>query len=149
VGTAADVDAGKIEHPVSSGFGLGRFWCRRLQLLSALSQAGLLGAIGEEAVVTDSHESGRQNVQQETANELFRGKGSCLPPISVGAISVAELHLPVIAGQQAVIGDGDAMRVTSQIVQELLGAREGWLRVDDPWLFPQAAEPTTSTLQRA
>ncbi len=92
MGTAADVDAGEIEHPISSGLGLGRFRCRRLQLLSALSQAGLLGAIGEEAVVTDSHESRRQNVQQETAKELFRGKGSCLLPISVGAISVAELN---------------------------------------------------------
>ena len=98
VGTAADVDAGKIEHPVSSGFGLGRFWRRHLQLLSALSQAGLLGAIGEEAVVTDSHESRRQNVQQETAKELLRRKGSCFLPISIGTISVAELHLPVIAG---------------------------------------------------
>ena len=103
VGTAADVDAGKIEHPISSGFWFGRFWCRRLQLLSALSQAGLLDAIGEEAVVADSHEAGRQNVQQETADELFCGKGSCLPSVSVGTVSIAKLHLLVLAGQQAVI----------------------------------------------
>ncbi len=116
VGTAADVDAGKIKHPISSGFRFGRFWCRRLQLLSALSQAGLLGPIGEEAVVAVSHEAGRHNVQEEKADELFCGKGSCLPPVSVGTVSIAKLHLLVLAGQQAVIGNGDAVRVTSQIV---------------------------------
>ena len=149
MGTAADVGAGEIKHPVSSGFRLGRFWCRRLQLLSALSQAGLLDAIGEEAVVADSHESRRQNVQQETADELFCGKGSCLPPVSVGAVSIAKPHLLVFAGQQAVIGNGDAVRVTSQVVQQLPGAREGRLGIDDPWMFPQVAQPTASALQRA
>ena len=99
--------------------------------------------------MTDSHESRRQNVQQETANQFFGWKGEGLPPVSVGTISVAERHLLVIATQEAVIGDGDAMRVTSQVVQQLFGTCEGWLRIDNPWILPQAAQPTASALQRA
>jgi len=29
------------------------------------------------------------------------------------------------------VGDGDAMGVTSQITQDMLGASEGWLGIDD------------------
>ena len=135
MGTAADVDAGEIKHPVSGGFRLGPFWCRRLQLLSALSQAGLLGPIGEEAVVADSHEARGQNVLQEAVNEFFGRKGERLLPVSVGAISVAERHLRLIAGEQTVIGDGHTMRVTSQIVQQFLGTGECPTRFSVTWRY--------------
>ena len=32
------------------------------------------------------------------------------------------------------VGDGDAMRIASQVMQHMLGAAEGWLGMDDPVL---------------
>ena len=38
------------------------------------------------------------------------------------------------------VGDGDAMGVTSQIVQHMLGSAEGWLGVDDPVLLGEGTQ---------
>src|ERR1700678_3688669 len=38
------------------------------------------------------------------------------------------------------VGDGDAMRVASQIVQHMLGPAEGWLGIDDPVLLIERAQ---------
>ena len=38
------------------------------------------------------------------------------------------------------VGDGYAVRVTSQIVQHVLGSTERWLGINDPILFPQGVQ---------
>jgi hypothetical protein len=39
------------------------------------------------------------------------------------------------------VGDGDAMGVTAQIVEHILGAAEGWLGVDYPGFAEQRSQP--------
>jgi len=38
------------------------------------------------------------------------------------------------------VGDGDAVRVTGEIVQNMLGTAEGWLGIDDPVLVEELSE---------
>ena len=38
------------------------------------------------------------------------------------------------------VGDGDAMGVASQIMQDVLGPAEGWLGIDDPVLLIERAQ---------
>ena len=38
------------------------------------------------------------------------------------------------------VGDGDAVRITGEIVQNMLGTAEGWLGIDDPILVEELSE---------
>jgi hypothetical protein len=38
------------------------------------------------------------------------------------------------------VGDGDAMGVARQVVENVFGAAEGWLGVDDPVLLAELPE---------
>lgn len=71
-------------------------------------------------------------MQQEPAQELLRGQshGSVLP--LVGVVLPAKRHAVVVDRKQTVIRNGDAMRVTRQIVQNVFRTAEGWLGVNDP-----------------
>ena len=43
------------------------------------------------------------------------------------------------------VGDGDAVRIASEIVQNMLGTAEGWLGVDDPVLMEELSEKLAKT----
>ena len=57
-----------------------------------------------------------------------------------------EGDLAVLEGDQAMVGDGDAMGVTGQVVQDVFGSAEGWLGVNDPVLSKQGTEQSTELL---
>ena len=46
----------------------------------------------------------------------------------------------MLKGQKAVVGDGDAMGVTGEIAEHMMGTAEGWLGVDDPVLTEQGTQ---------
>ena len=89
--------------------------------------------IGQEAVVPDTDESLREHVEQEASDELHARDrhGSFLPS---GAILPPEFDLSVMDGDDALVGDGDAVGVAGQILQDLGRATKGWLGVDHPLL---------------
>jgi hypothetical protein len=82
-------------------------------------------------------------MQQETAQELFRGQGHLPLLISVSIILPAEGDLVVLERHQAVVGDGHAMGVACEITQHMMGAAERWLGIDDPSLTKQGAQEGT------
>jgi hypothetical protein len=43
-------------------------------------------------------------------------------------------HLSVRETQKPAVGDGDTMRLASQIFQHMIGTTERWLGIDDPLL---------------
>ena len=45
----------------------------------------------------------------------------------------------VLEGDEAMVGDGDAMGVAAEIAEDVMGAAEGWFGIDDPWLTEQGA----------
>src|ERR1700704_2334750 len=66
--------------------------------------------------------------------KLVRGqRHDLVPGWPVDAvILVSEGDAPVVAGDQPVVGDGDAVGVARQIGEHRLGSAEWWLAVDVP-----------------
>ena len=58
----------------------------------------------------------------------------------MGIILPAEGDLVVLEGDEAMVGDGDAMGVAAEIAEDVMGAAEGWFGIDDPWLTEQGAQ---------
>jgi hypothetical protein len=80
---------------------------------AAAHQIVLAPAAGEQAVVANLMEAGRQHMLQETAEEFGAGQAHVL--LRLGAVgvfaavvAVAEGDAVVVNGDQAVVGDGDA-----------------------------------------
>src|SRR5579864_6068719 len=80
-----------------------------------------------------------KNMQQKAPDELMRVKPHRLPaPRAVNAIVLpAERDAGVVGGNEAAVRDGDTMRVTGEIAQDLLWSRERRLVVDHPFDVPQ------------
>ena len=89
--------------------------------------------VGEESVVADALETVRQDVQQEPAYELVGCERHRLHPGSVAIVAPREGDAVIINREEPVIGDGNAVRVASQVGENLLGAGERSLGVDQPF----------------
>ena len=82
-----------------------------------------LQAIGQQAVMPDTQEAVGKHVLQEAVDEFLRREDIRLQAVAIAAIPISVADLPAFAAQDAVIADGHAMRVTSQVIQQL--ARPG------------------------
>ena len=61
--------------------------------------------------------------------------------IVVGGVAPAEGDLAVGQRDQAMVGDGDAVSVATEILQHVLGSAEGWFGVEDPVFAEQGTQP--------
>lgn len=89
-------------------------------------------AVGEKAEVPDARESRRNDVHREAAQELDRRQSDLLLSIVIGIVTPGERDARAVEGEDAPIGDGDAMSVGSQIRQHVLGAAERRLDIRVP-----------------
>ena len=46
----------------------------------------------------------------------------------------------ILERHQSMVGDGDAVRIAGEIVQNMLGTAEGWLGIDDPVLLEELSK---------
>ena len=74
----------------------------------------------------------RRNSSAETVMTRFL--------LAMGIVSPAEGDAIVLEGHEAMVGDGDAMGVAGQVVENLFGTTEGWFGVDDPFLLAKLPE---------
>ena len=84
--------------------------------------------------MADAMETSRQDVHQEAADELVGRQchaGVAARPFDP-VVLVFEGDAGLVNGDQAAIGDGDAMGVARQIGQHRLGSAERTLGIDDP-----------------
>jgi len=88
--------------------------------------------MGQEAEVADAHEAWGKHVEQKATQELVDGEGHEALPVAVGGVSPAEGDLVAGQGNEARVGDGGAMGVGAQVVEDILGPAEGRFAVDDP-----------------
>ena len=116
--------------------------CRRQQRISfqqlpAERQQFAAAPVGEEAAEADAHEAARQSVEQEPPQELLGGH--CHQPLLalVRIVFPAEGDLAVGKVHDPVVGDGDAMRVAGQIVEDMFGSSEWPFGVDHPVVAKQ------------
>jgi hypothetical protein len=68
-----------------------------------------------------------QNVDEEASQELIRGNGHDLLLASVGIVSPAERDAIVFEGYESMVGDGDAVGIAGEVVENMFGATEGGL----------------------
>ena len=109
------------------------------QQLADAREFGLPIAVGKKAVMADALEPVGQDVEQKAADELGRRERHELVPRSVGVVLPGEGDAFVADRDQAVIGNGDAVRIAAQVTQNLLGAGKGLLAVDHPIEPPERA----------
>ncbi len=84
-------------------------------------------AVGEEAELSDTDQAARQNVKHEAAQELMSANCHDLLLPAMGIVSPAER---------------DAMSVAGQVVENMFGAAERRLGVDDAVLLIHLPEKT-------
>lgn len=117
---------------VVSGWGSGPRWRLLREQRAAKEERRASPSVGHPPEVTDAWKAFWQHVQQEPAQELVVGKshGAVLALMSV--VSPAKRYAVVVDVKQAVIGNGDAMGVTGQILQNVFRTAERRLGVNDP-----------------
>jgi len=91
--------------------------------------------------VTDTNEALGEQMQEEAAQELIQGYGHQFLLIVVSRVPPAKGDLAVGQRDQSMVGDGDAVGVTAEILEHILGAPEGWFRVDHPVFAKQRSQP--------
>jgi hypothetical protein len=64
----------------------------------------------------------------------------------MGVVLPAEAHLVVIDREQSMVGDRDAMGVTCQVLQNVLGPAKRGLGLHDPLLPEQGAQESRKRL---
>ena len=89
-------------------------------------------AIGHEAEVADAVEAVWQCVQEKATDELVGRELHDLEGAVLAIIHPGESDMIVLDGDQAAIGDGDAVRIATEIGERLSGSTERLLCIDDP-----------------
>jgi len=89
-------------------------------------------AVGKHSEVADLDEACRQDMEQESADELDRIELHDAAAVVVSGIAPAKAHLPVVEAEQSSVGDGNPMRVAGQVLQHMFGSSERRLGVDHP-----------------
>ena len=117
-------------------------WSVVTEKLSQERDALASEAIGEKSVVTNTNEAGRKHMEKEAPDEFDRSKRhrALLPAVRV--VFPVERYRTIVERRKAAIGDGNAVRVTRQILEHLYGTTERRLGVDDPLGSSEGFEKT-------
>jgi hypothetical protein len=67
----------------------------------------------------------------------------------MGIVSPAEGDAIVLKGHETMVGDGYAMGVARQVVENMFGTAEGWLGVNDPVLWAELPEEVAEGVRGA
>ena len=109
--------------------------------LEAQRQQRSAVAVGEESEVADAHEAGRQQMEQEAAQELIDRQSHEPFLVAVGGIAPTEGDVAIGESDQPAVGNGDAMGIGAEITQHMFRSAEGRLGVDDPVVAEQYPQP--------
>ena len=134
------------QHVAGAGWTAQAGWLRwigaggRAEQSAAAFELSTPPAVGEESEVPDANQPLGQDVDEEAAQELMGGKGHDLLLAAVGIVSPAEGDAIALKGHEAMVGNGDAVGVAGQVVENMFGAAERWLGVNDPVLLAELPE---------
>ena len=90
--------------------------------------------------MADADESLRQDVKQESSDELVSRDGHRSHLVAAGVISPTEGHAFAIEADESVVGDGDTMSITTEIADDLFRPAEGGFGINNPILTKQRSE---------
>src|SRR5258708_7684390 len=132
----------------SGGMGCGgevwRFWGRRRGVWMGLRLGAQSwwcgGGGGEEAEVGDADQAVGDTMDGKAGQKRVGGNGHDLVLAAVSIVSPAEGGAMVLESHEAMVGDGDAMGIAGQVVENMFSTAEGWLGVNDPVLSAELPE---------
>ena len=90
--------------------------------------------------MADADESLRQDVKQESSDELVSSDGHRSHLVTARVISPTEGNVFAIEGDESVVGDGDTMSITAKIADDLFRPAEGGFGINNPILAKQCSE---------
>ena len=101
---------------------------------AALGQFRLAHPVGQEAKVAQSVEAARRHVEHETPQEFYGIEREGPEAVTAPVVRVAEGDLAVFQGDKPVVGEGDAVGITSQVWSGHAGGLGGalWRRPPIP-----------------
>jgi hypothetical protein len=91
--------------------------------------------------VANPDEAVGHDVEQEAADELLGLERHDLHAIPVGVVLPAEADDPVVEAEEAVVGEGDPVRIAAEVLEHWGGAGERAFGVDDPVGAAELIEP--------
>ena len=98
-------------------------------------------AVGEKSDVSDPVEAVGDGVLKEAADEFVGREPHDLGFAVLAIVLPGEADLAVVEPDQAAVGDGDAVRISPDIVEHLSRSGERRLGVDDPVDLGQSFQP--------
>ena len=88
-------------------------------------------------------------MEQEATQELVRRYRHDLLLVAVRVVSPSERNALIVAGDETMVRDGDAVGVSSQVAEDVFWAAEGWLGVDHPVSGEQSAQEAAEVFGRS
>src|SRR5262245_39835713 len=79
-------------------------------------------------------------MQQEPAKELSAGQSHGALLVVIGIILPPESDLRFGDGDNPMVGDGNTMGITSQVLENVVWPAKGWFRIHDPILLEQSPQ---------
>ena len=95
----------------------------------------------------DSHEALRQDVHQESTDELDGRESHRALLIAVSVIPPTEGDLVAVEGKQSMIRDRHAVRITAEIAKNLLRATKRGFCINDPFMLVELSDKSCETLR--
>ena len=124
----------------------GLFWYSRIiggrhgEKLTASSEFLFAVTVAEKAVVANTLESIRQDVKQKPPDKLGGGKSHGFVLIIVAIILPMEGDPVVFDIRDAIVGDGHAVSIAADVVEDLFGSGERRFGIDHPFRLPYGIE---------
>jgi hypothetical protein len=84
-------------------------------------------AVSEEPVVTDALEATRQDVEEESAEEIDGVEVEDFSFAAVRGIAPSQPGNAVVHAEEAIVGEGNAVGVAGEVVEDLPGPPKGFL----------------------
>jgi len=103
--------------------------------------------VGEVPEVPDADKPLREDVKEETAQELIRGQWHHAFYASMSPVSPAEGNFSILERDEAMVGNGHSMRVAAEIAENMLWAAEGPFDMQDPVLAIEFADKGVKSLR--
>jgi len=96
--------------------------------------------------MTNSHERIGKYVKQESADKLLGRYSHLLALITIATVSVPEGDKTILDFHDAVVGNGNAMRISAEIIKHLVRTVERCLGIHNPIFFPDLVDCTSSAI---
>lgn len=89
---------------------------------------------GQKTIVSDFHKARWQDMAEKAADKLVRREPHNLLLVSIPVVLPLKGDKATINIEDTVVGDGDTVGISAQILHNTGSIPEGWLAVDHPFL---------------